>query len=119
MRSGNPRHGIATAVGRRRASLAHVIEPHSVHVVPVSRVEVDARLWDAVRLVVPAGAKRSSRAETRVYPVVERDGRLVLLTGFEEFLATVAAGATDVKVWRAEFEDGESLEQYAVAFSIG
>lgn len=104
--------------GRDRATQAHALELHRVQGVPTSRVEVDARLWDAVRLSVPAASRKPATIEARVYPVVEQSGRLVLLAGFEEFLAVVAAGATSVSVWPAEIEAGERLEEYAIAFSI-
>jgi hypothetical protein len=95
-----------------------VIEPGKVQVVAASLVEVDAALWDATRLAVPADERSFGPSEGRIFPVVARAGRLLLLSGFEEFLAAVDAGATFVTVWRAEIQDGESLEATAVLFSL-
>jgi hypothetical protein len=43
---------------------------------------------------------------------------VVLLAGFEEFVAALGAGVSYLNVWRADFEEGASLTEYAVAFSI-
>lgn len=100
------------------AGMGGLLEPHRVQVVAASLVEVDAGLWNAVRLAVPAHERSPGPAEARIFPVVERGGRLVLLAGFEEFCAVVQTGAAYVNVWRADFEDGASLTEYAVAFSM-
>lgn len=52
-----------------------------------SLVEVDASLWDATRLAVPADERSFGPVEARIFPVVARAGRLLLLSGFEELPA--------------------------------
>lgn len=91
-----------------------MIEPGKVQVVAAALVEVDASLWDAVRLAVPADERSFGPGEARIFPVVARAGRLLLLSGFEEYLAAVDAGAAFVTVWCAEIPADESLEATAV-----
>jgi hypothetical protein len=85
-----------------------VIEPGKVQVVAASLVEVDARLWDAVRLALAPDERSFGPAEARIFSVAARAGRLLLLSGFQEFLAAVDSGTTFVTVWRAEIQAGES-----------
>jgi hypothetical protein len=95
-----------------------MIEPHKVTVVSISAIDLDARLWDAVRLGVADNAGPAVVTESTVFPVVARTGRLILLAGFASFLGLLNAGATQVSVWRAEVEDGEDLKYLAIAFAM-
>lgn len=95
-----------------------MIEPNRETVVPASLIEVDAALWDAVRLAWPAELAGVEADESTVFPVARRGDRLVLLARFETFLALQAAGATLVHVWRADADEDEDLVEYAVAFSM-
>jgi hypothetical protein len=94
-----------------------MIEPHRVHEVDVSVIEVDAGLWDAVRLAVPLRDPCLTPA-LPVFPVFARDTRLVLLAGFNTFFAAVDAGVRHVSVWPVEITAGDRAEEYAIALSL-
>lgn len=79
-----------------------MIEPGKVQVLDASLVEVDARLWDATRLAVPADGRSFGPPGARIFPVVARAGRLLVVSAFEAFLAAVDARAAFVTIWRAE-----------------
>ncbi len=93
-------------------------EPNQPTLVPASLIDVDAVLWDAVRLAWPADRDGVRADESMVFPVARRGDRLVLLARFETFLDLQAAGATWVHVWYADADEDEDLVEYAVALSM-
>ncbi len=96
------------------------VQLHAVQSVAVDSICVDLALRDAVAQFVPnpADPEPSRYYDQPVFPVVERDGRLVLLAQFALFDQLRDAGVGSVYVWLAELDPGSSLLELAVALPL-
>ena len=96
------------------------VQLHAVQSVAVDSICVDLALRDAVAQFVPnpADVVPSRYYDQPVFPVVERDGQLVLLAQFDLFDQLRDAGVGSVLVWLAELDPGSSLLEFAVALPL-
>ena len=86
----------------------------------ITAIDVDPELWNWVHHIVPGeGRQLQKRRESPVYPVFERDGRLVLLSNFASFVEARAAGVPVVDVWVAYFDPTFTEMELAEDYSTG
>ena len=87
---------------------------------PVTAIRLDEQVLAWVRHYFP-GAETGPMEGDRgaIYPVVEREDRLVLVAGFGTFAALLEAGAEWVTVYVLEAGDDRELLELAGALSLG
>jgi hypothetical protein len=100
---------------------------HRRTLVPVAAIRLDVRVWEWVRHYLPRVAAEPEVEATEPavrdldapYPVVERQGQLVLVAGFADFTALREAGATWATVFVLEATDERELFELAGALALG
>ena len=93
---------------------------HRRYLVPVAAIELDEHVWEWVRRHFPrVTAEPELRDRGGIYPVVEREDRLVLLAGFTTFTALREAGAAWATVYVLEATDEGDLLELAGALALG
>ena len=95
-------------------------ELHRRYLVPMAAIELDEHVVGWVRQYFPReAAEPEKRDRGRIYPVVEREDRLVLLAGFATFTALREAGAAWATVYVLEATDEGDLLELAGALALG
>lgn len=94
-------------------------ELHRRYLVPVAAIELDRYVLSWVRRWFPAAAAEPKEGyQGTIYPVVERDARLVLVAGFATFAALREAGAEWVTAYTLGAANERELLELAAVLAM-
>ena len=92
---------------------------HRRYLVPVAAIELDEYVLSWVRRWFPAdSAEPEEGYQGTIYPVVERDARLVLVAGFATFAALREAGAAWVTAYTLDAANERELLELAAVLAM-
>ena len=95
-------------------------ESHRRYLVPVAAIELDEHVVAWVRqFFARETAEPEKRDRGGIYPVIEREHRLVLLAGFTTFMALREERAAWATVYVLEATDEGDLLELAGALALG
>lgn len=99
---------------------------HRRYLVPVTEIALDEPLIADLRRWVPTDSEQpvdialpAEGCQGTLYPVVERDNRLVLVAGFSSFVALREAGAAWMTAYVLEAPDDRDLFELALVIALG